>query len=104
MPQKPSEIDVDEGIFHMNLAFKCDVTSELMVCKLSKVAGSTFPAAKLGLIFSTLLILKFQLIDQLPSWTTFNSAIQLLLWSQLCRLYNQVVIYTDQRTPFDMVR
>ena len=54
----------------MNLAFKGDVTSVLLVRRLSKVVDSTSPAAKLKLTFSTNAPLKHQLKDWLPSSTT----------------------------------
>ena len=70
MPRKPSKIGVEKKLLHMNLAFKGDVTSELLVRRLSKVVDSTFPAAKLKLTFSTFPLLKPQLKDRLPSSTT----------------------------------
>ena len=47
-----------------------DVTSELLVRRLSKVVDSTSPVAKLKLTFSTYPLLKPQLKDRLPSSTT----------------------------------
>ena len=70
MPRKPSKIGVEKKLLHMNLAFKGDVTSELLVRRLSKVVDSTFPAAKLKLTFSTFPLLTPQLKDRLPSSTT----------------------------------
>ena len=54
----------------MNLAFKGDITSEPLVHRLSKVVGSTSPAAKLKFNFSTLPLLTPQLKDRPPSSTT----------------------------------
>ena len=69
-PRKTSEIGVEKKFSQMNSAFKGDVTSELLVRRLSKVVDSTFPLAKLKLTFSIHPLLKPQLKDGLPSSTT----------------------------------
>ena len=70
MPRKPSKSSFEKKLLHMNLAFKGDVTSGLLICRLSKVVNGTFPAAKLKLTFSTNSLLELQLKDRLPSSTT----------------------------------
>ena len=70
IPRKSSKIGVEKKLLHMNLAFKGDITSELLVRRLSKVVDCTFSAAKLKLTFFTNPLLKPQLKDRLPSSTT----------------------------------
>ena len=70
MLQKPSKVGVEKKLLCMNLAFKGEVTSELLVRRLPKVVDNTLPAAKLKLTFSTNPLLKPQLKDRLPSSTT----------------------------------